>query len=80
MQTPFEILAGFLESADGEVEGRALDAPPAAVQQQLREFARGKLPEATQKDVFDTLRHNPRWIPFLADEVKSLRGSTEGKT
>src|SRR4051794_19899988 len=72
MPTTFEILEGFLDHTELEVEGRALEAPPPppTVLDQLRELARGKLPAARQKEVFDQLRQNRHWISLLADEVK----------
>jgi len=76
MQNAFEILAGFLDRSEGEVEGRALEEPPAAVQVKLREFARGALPAAEQAPLLVQLRQNRHWIAQLAEEVKSLRTPT----
>lgn len=82
MLTNFEILAGFLDRTDFEVEGRALETspPPPAVREQLRALARGQLSEARQKEIFDQLRQNRQWISLLADEVKALRVSADGKS
>ncbi len=80
MTTTFEILARFLEQTESEVEGRSMEQPSPALKVKLRQFARGELPEAEQKFLFDQLSRNRHWIPVLADEVKSLRAPTEGNT
>ncbi|HWY75585.1 MAG TPA: hypothetical protein VN281_08205 [Verrucomicrobiae bacterium] len=77
MSNTFKILAGFLDRTEPEVQGRSLEDPPASVQVKLRQFARGELPEAEQKDLFNHLQRNRHWISLLADEVKSLRGSSK---
>ena len=71
----FEILADFLDQADTEVEGRALEDPPEPVKFRLRDFARGSLPEAQQAELIRQLNQNRHWIPHLADEVKALRAA-----
>lgn len=82
MPDNFEILAEFLDRADCEVEGRALELspPPPAVLEQLRALARGQLPPDRQGAIFDQLRQNRQWIPLLADEVKALRVSPDDKS
>jgi len=45
MKNTFEILAGFLERVEGEVEGHELQEITPDMQTRLSEFARGKLPE-----------------------------------
>jgi len=49
MKNTFEILAGFLERVEGEVEGHELQEITPDMQTRLSEFARGKLPETEQK-------------------------------
>jgi len=73
MRNAFQILAGFLERYEGEVEGRAVSEPPPEAQQQLRSLARGDLPEAEQADLFSALYQNPEWIGWLAREIKARR-------
>ncbi len=80
MINEFEILAGFLDRTEPEVEGRALEQPPPAVQLELRQFARGELPEARRKKLLDQLARNQHWLSLLADEVKALRNPTGGKS
>ena len=80
MPNAFEILAGFLERAESEVEGRALENPSAAVKVKLREFARGTLPEAEQTELIGQLNQNRHWISLLADEVKALRKPAREQT
>jgi hypothetical protein len=74
MANEFEILAGFLARFGDEVEGRELQDLPRNVQDQLRELARGSLPETERSQLMSLLNQNPAWIGQLADEVKALRG------
>jgi hypothetical protein len=80
MANPFEILVGFLDRTEPEVEGRALEQPPPMFQHKLRQFARGELPEPQQRELFQQLGRNRNWISLLADEVKALRTRPGGKT
>ena len=80
MPNTFEILAGFLDRAEMEVEGRALEGPPEAVKLKLHDFARGALPEAEQTELIGQLNQNRHWIPLLADAVKALRNPAGDKT
>jgi hypothetical protein len=73
MAEPFEILAGFLERFGAEVEGREAPAPPEQAQEQLRQLARGTLPEADQTQFYVMLNQHPQWVAWLAQEVKQLR-------
>jgi hypothetical protein len=80
MPNTFEMLAGFLDRAEAEVEGRALEEPPETVKAKLRDFARGALPEAEKSEIIGHLGQNRHWILFLADEVKSLRNPSGDHT
>jgi hypothetical protein len=80
MTNAFERLAGFLDRTEPEVEGRALEQPPAAIQLKLRQFARGELPEVQQRELFQQLGRNRHWVSLLAEEVKSLRPGPSSKT
>ena len=73
MKSEFELLAGFLAGADAEVEARALESPPEAVQARLRELARGGLAETKREQLLDDLLRHKEWLPWLAKEVKALR-------
>jgi hypothetical protein len=73
MTNNFEILAGFLERFGHEVEGRELPEPPPEVRHQLRDLARGHLPQTQCAELLDLLNRNPAWIARLADEVKAMR-------
>ena len=79
MANPFARLARFLDQTEPEVEGRALEQPPPAIQLKLRQFARGELPEAQQRELFQELGRNRHWVSLLAEEVKALRPSPGGK-
>jgi hypothetical protein len=80
MADGFEILAGFLDRAEAEVEGRALEAPPEAVKLRLRDFARGALAEPEQARLLGELNQNRHWMTLLAEEVKALRKRPAAKT
>ena len=69
----FALVAGFLEQAEPEVEGRALPEPPARVKLKLQRFARGTLPPAEQAGLVGLLNQNRHWIGLLAEEVKARR-------
>jgi hypothetical protein len=81
MPNAFETLAGFLDRAEPEVEGRALQEPPETIKMKLREFARGGLPAPEQAELLGQLKQNRHWISLLAHEVKALRPRNQaGKT
>jgi hypothetical protein len=73
MQNDFEILAGLLDRAELEVEGRALQEPPEAVKLKLRNFALGGLQPAERAELLGQLNENRHWLSLLAQEVKALR-------
>jgi hypothetical protein len=73
MQNDFEILAGFLDGAEPEVEGRALQEVPEAIKLKLRKFAHGGLPPAELAKLLGQLNQNRDWLSLLAHEVKALR-------
>ena len=75
MPNTFEILAGFLEHFDHEVQGREHAPVSDNVRIKLREFAAGKLPPHEQDDLVQALNRNPDWVASLAAEVKALRAS-----
>ena len=73
MSNTFQILARFLQRAEGEVEGRELQEPAEPAKIQLKRLARGDLPEGEQPAVFAELNSHPDWIVWLAREIKDLR-------
>ena len=73
MRHDFEILAGYLDRTEPEVEGRALQEPPEPIKLKLRQFARGTLPPAEQADLVSQLDQNRNWIALLEREVKTRR-------
>ena len=73
MQNTFQILAGFLERFDGEVEGREFQELTESVSAKLRDFAVGSLPKAEQAELMTLLSQNPAWISRLAEEIKARR-------
>ncbi|MGA2247018.1 MAG: hypothetical protein ABSH48_18650 [Verrucomicrobiota bacterium] len=80
MQNAFEILDGFLERTEPEVEGRALQEPPETIKWKLRNFARGALAPGEQAELLGKLKENRHWLLLLAQEVKMLRpGNQAGR-
>jgi len=77
MPNTFEILTGFLDRYEADVEGRELREPPDEIRVQLRALARGDLARTEQDDLMAILGQHPDWIARLADEVKALRGAPE---
>ena len=73
MANTFEILAGFLNRFDPEVEGRELQELPPEIQLKLRDLARGALSASDRDELFLLLSRNPDWVGQLAEEIKSLR-------
>ena len=73
MSNEFAILAKFLDRYGDDVEGRSMEEPSAEVQQKLKDFAAGSLPEGERNDVISLLQTNPHWVPLLAREAKALR-------
>lgn len=71
----FQILAQFLQRAEGEVEGRELQEPTVETKTQLQRLARGELAEGEQAGLFAELNSHPDWIVWLAREVKNLRAA-----
>jgi hypothetical protein len=79
MSNDFEILAGFLERFGDDVEGREHHEPPPEIRSQLRDLARGRLPQAECADLLVLLNRNPAWIASLAEEVKATRAGKDAK-
>ena len=75
MSNAFQILTGFLERFEDEVEGRELSQPPEEIALQLRALAKGSLPETELPQLFSLLNQNPHWVGRLAEEVKALRSN-----
>jgi hypothetical protein len=76
MANTFEILAGFLDRFDEDVEGRELVELSDEARTKLHDFARGTLTPAEQAQLVELLNQNPRWVASLASEVKAMRGQT----
>jgi len=75
MNNTFQILARFLQKAEGEVEGRELQEPAEEAKVQLKRLALGELAERDQTTVFAELNRNPDWVAWLAKEIKRMRTS-----
>lgn len=69
----FQILAQFLQRAEGEVEGRELQEPAEETKIQLQRLARGELAEGDQTGLFAELNSHPDWVVWLAREIKKMR-------
>ncbi|HWX21738.1 MAG TPA: hypothetical protein VN578_17680 [Candidatus Binatia bacterium] len=79
MRDTFQILAKFIERFGDEVEGRELQEPSQDTKVKLQQLARGTLSEPQRAELFLQLHHNPQWLPWLAQEVKALRGDAPDK-
>jgi hypothetical protein len=79
MTNPFEILTGFLERFDAEVQGRDAGDPPADVLPKLRALARGELPASERASLMVQLDEHPGWIRCLSEEIKALRANPGSK-
>lgn len=75
MADTFQILARFLERFGDDVEGRQLGEPAEETRNKLRQLANGTLKSEKRAELMGQLSHNPSWVAWLAQEVKSLRGS-----
>jgi hypothetical protein len=75
MAGTFEILARFLQKFGDEVEGRQLTELSQETRAKLTQLAHGKLEPAARTELMAQLSHNPDWVTWLAQEVKSLRGA-----
>jgi hypothetical protein len=73
MRNTFEILAGFLDRYECEVEGRAVTEPPAETQEDLRLLASGALAKEKLPELMAALNENRDWVAWLAQEVKAQR-------
>lgn len=77
MADTFQILARFLERFGDDVEGRQLGEPAEETRTKLRHLANGTLKSQERAELMGQLSHNPAWVAWLAQEVKSLRGPKE---
>jgi hypothetical protein len=75
MTERFQILLKFLDRYGDEVQGREVSDPTGEAKRKFERLARGTLPEHEQAEVFAMLDREPRWVAWLAREVKSLRGN-----
>jgi len=73
MNNAFQILTGFLNRYDEDVEGRELQVPGPDIEAKFQQFARGNLPKPERAGFLELLGQHPEWLGRLAIEVKSLR-------
>lgn len=73
MAETFQILAKFLERFGDDVEGRQMSEPAEETRTKLRQLANGTLNSEERAQLMGQLSHNPTWVAWLAQEVKSLR-------
>ena len=76
MNNAFQILTGFLDRYDNEVEGRELAEPGDDVKLKLHQLAQGNLRGNEQTELMGLLNHQPQWIGLLAAQVKALRNAS----
>ncbi|MGB7837696.1 MAG: hypothetical protein WBL40_06260 [Terrimicrobiaceae bacterium] len=80
MLADFKVLFRFLELTEGEVQGRQSARPPAHVEQLLHGLLSGELDEPKRKQLCELLRDQPRWLAWLAEQIKNRRKTSGGLT
>jgi hypothetical protein len=73
MNNTFQILTGFLDRYDDEVQGRELAEPGDDLKVKLQQLAQGNLRGSDQAELMGLLNRQPQWIGVLAAQVKALR-------
>jgi hypothetical protein len=76
MLAEFKVLFRFLELSEGEVHGRQSSSPPPHIEKLLRALLSGELDEPKRKQLCEVLRGQPRWLAWLAEQIKSRRKVT----
>jgi hypothetical protein len=78
MLADFKVLFRFLEFTEGEVQGRQSARPPAHVERLLRGLLSGELDAPQRRQLCELLRDQPRWLAWLAEQIKNRRKSSGG--
>jgi hypothetical protein len=76
MLAEFKVLFDFLELIGDEVVGRQSARPPPQVEQSLRSLLSGELDERKRRELCEVLREQPKWLAWLADQIKDRRKTT----
>jgi hypothetical protein len=79
MLAEFKVVFRFLELSEGEVQGRQSARPPSRVEKSLRALLSGELNEVQRRQLCEVLREQPRWLAWLADQIKNRRKTTTGE-
>jgi hypothetical protein len=80
MPADFKVIFRFLELTEGEVQGRQSARPPQDVEQMLRRLLSGELDAPKRKQLCEMLRDQPRWLAWLAEQIKNRRKTSGGMT
>ena len=80
MLADFKVLFRFLELTEGEVHGRQSAQPPPHVERMLRGLLSGELDAPKRKQLCELLRDQPRWLAWLAEQIKNRRKTSGGFT
>jgi hypothetical protein len=78
MPADFKVIFRFLELSEGEVQGRQSARPPAHVERMLRGLLSGELDAPKRRELCELLRDQPRWLGWLAEQIKSRRKASGG--
>ena len=78
MLAEFKVLFRVLELTEGEVQGRQSARPPPQVEKLLRALLAGELDDGKRKQLCETLREQPRWLAWLAEQIKHRRKAPGG--
>jgi hypothetical protein len=73
MSAEFKVLFRFLDITEGEVQGRQSTRPPPRVEKLLRALLSGQLDDGQRRQLCEVLREQPRWLAWLADQIKNRR-------
>ena len=75
MPADFKVIFRFLELTDGEVQGRQSARPPQQVEKLIHSLLSGELEAVKRRELCEALRLEPRWLAWLAEQIKNRRKS-----
>jgi hypothetical protein len=73
MPADFKIIFRLLELSEGEVQGRQSARPPQQVERLIRSLLSGEIDVNKRRQLCESLRLEPRWLAWLAEQIKSRR-------
>jgi hypothetical protein len=73
MPADFKVIFRVLELTEGEVQGRQSTRPPQQVEKLIGSLLSGELESGKRRQLCEALRLEPRWLAWLAEQIKSRR-------